>query len=205
MLSLRFFPKFIFAVFALTVAHSSWASISDITARIQKAAVVEGRFTQTEKLVSIPRPFQCEGFFISWKDDVLLWKTQNPIPTTTVYTDQSVKTYIHLNGKRIENTSASNTNIVNRILAGLLSADMTSLELDFQIFTQNNPNGWQINFYPKSNMTASIVKHISVSGKNTPEKIVVENFSDDVTTVIISNMTFAEMSTTRQENELANP
>ena len=54
-------------------------------------------------------------------------------------------------------------------------------------------------------MTASIVKHISVSGKNTPEKIVVENFSDDVTTVIISNMTFAEMSTTRQENELANP
>ena len=82
---------------------------------------------------------------------------------------------------------------------------MTSLELDFQIFTQNNPNGWQINFYPKSNMTASIVKHISVSGKNTPEKIVVENFSDDVTTVIISNMTFAEMSTTRQENELANP
>ncbi len=202
---LRFLALSVFTTLALTAATCSVASVSDIAARIQRAAVVEGEFTQTEKLVSVPKTFQCEGFFIFWNDDVLLWKTEKPISTTTVYTDQSVKTYIHLNGKRIENTSASNTNIVNRILSGLLSADMTSLELDFQIFTQNNPDGWQMNFYPKSNMTASIIKHVLVTGKNIPEKIVVENFSDDIITVTIRNVTFSNMSSTRQENELANP
>ena len=202
---LRFLALSVFTTLTLTAATCSVASVSDIAARIQRAAVVEGEFTQTEKLVSVPKTFQCEGFFIFWNDDVLLWKTEKPISTTTVYTDQSVKTYIHLNGKRIENTSASNTNIVNRILSGLLSADMTSLELDFQIFTQNNPDGWQMNFYPKSNMTASIIKHVLVTGKNIPEKIVVENFSDDIITVTIRNVTFSNMSSTRQENELANP
>ena len=136
---------------------------------------------------------------------MLLWKTEHPVSTTTVYTDQNVKTYVHLNGKRIENTSASNTSIVNRILWGLLTSDMTALELDFQIFTQNTPDGWQMDFYPRSNMTASIIKHVRITGKETPEKIVVENFSDDVTTLVIGDLTFSDISSTRQENELANP
>lgn len=203
-LSRRLLPSCI-AMILLTVATLSWASIHDITARIHRAPVVEGRFTQTEKLVSVPKVFKCEGFFIFWTDDVLLWKTEHPVSTTTVYTDQNVKTYVHLNGKRIENTSASNTSIVNRILWGLLTSDMTALELDFQIFTQNTPDGWQMDFYPRSNMTASIIKHVWITGKETPEKIVVENFSDDVTTLVIGDLTFSDISSTRQENELANP
>ena len=128
----------------------------------------------------------------------------NQILTTSLYTDQNFKTYIHLNGKRIENTSPSATNIVNRILWGLLSADMTALELDFQIFSQNKPESWKMDFYPKSNMTGSIVKHVSVTGKDTPEKIVVENFSSDITTLIIDEIKLSEISSTQQENELAN-
>ena len=141
-LSRRLLPSCI-AMILLTVATVSWASIHDITARIHRAPVVEGRFTQTEKLVSVPKVFKCEGFFIFWTDDVLLWKTEHPVSTTTVYTDQNVKTYVHLKGKRIENTSASNTSIVNRILWGLLTSDMTALELDFQIHAKHT--GWLAN------------------------------------------------------------
>ena len=81
--------------------------------------LLRGRFIQKEKLVSVPKPFECEGFFIFWKDDVLLWKATKPILTTSLYTDQNFKTYIHLNGKRIENTSPSATNIVNRNTMGI--------------------------------------------------------------------------------------
>lgn len=62
-----------------------------------------------------------------------------------------------------------------------------------------------MDFYPKSNMTGSIVKHVSVTGKDTPEKIVVENFSSDITTLIIDEIKLSEISSTQQENELANP
>ena len=127
------------ATVLFSVAPLSCASTADIISRLKIAPVIEGRFIQKEKLVSVPKPFECEGFFIFWKDDVLLWKATKPILTTSLYTDQNFKTYIHLNGKRIENTSPSATNIVNRILWGLLSADMTALELDFQIFSQNKP------------------------------------------------------------------
>ena len=189
----------------LSVTSSVYASTSSILSRLKIAPVIEGHFVQTEKLVAIPQPFQTEGFFIFWKNDVLLWKAKKPIATTSIYNDQSFKTYIHLNGQRIENTSASATNTVNRILWGMLSKDMTALELDFQIFTQNNPDHWRMDFYPKSNMTGSIVKHITVTGQDNPEKIVVEHFSNDITTLTISDITLTETSSTRQENELANP
>lgn len=198
-------PFVLIITFFLTVTGSVYASTSSIIARLKVAPVIEGRFVQTEKLVSIPKPFQTEGFFIFWKNDVLLWKAKEPVATTSIYNDQHFKTYIHLNGQRIENTSASVTNTVNRILWGMLSKDMTALELDFQIFTQNNPSHWRMDFYPKSNMTGSIVKHITVTGRDSPEKIVVEHYSSDITTLTISNITLAETSSTRQENELANP
>ena len=193
------------ATVLFSVAPLSCASTADIISRLKIAPVIEGRFIQKEKLVSVPKPFECEVFLYFWKDDVLLWKATKPILTTSLYTDQNFKTYIHLNGKRIENTSPSATNIVNRILWGLLSADMTALELDFQIFSQNKPESWKMDFYPKSNMTGSIVKHVSVTGKDTPEKIVVENFSSDITTLIIDEIKLSEISSTQQENELANP
>lgn len=199
-----FFTLTTAAVFSSAVFSVS-ASTMDIISRLKVAPVIEGNFVQTEKLVSIPTPFQCEGFFIFWKNDVLLWKTRNPIATTSIYNDQSFRTYTHLNGQTIENTSASATNTVNRILWGLLSKDMTALELDFQIFTQNNDNGWRMDFYPKSNMTGSIVKHISVVGKESLEQIVVEHFSSDITKLTIENVKLPETSSTRQENELANP
>ena len=82
---------------------------------------------------------------------------------------------------------------------------MTALELDLQNFTQKNTDHWRMDFYPKSNMTGSIVKHITVTGQDNPEKIVVEHFSNDITTLTISDITLTETSSTRQENELANP
>lgn len=205
-MTFRLLPsQFLSAAASLAVATSVWASPMDIAERLDVAPVIEGHFVQTEKLVLIPQPFQCEGFFIFWENDVLLWKTKFPVATTSLYNDKTFKTYIHLNGKRIENSSASVTNVVNRILWGLLSTDITALELDFQIFTQNNENGWRMDFFPKSNMTGSIVKHISVTGNRIPERIVVENFSNDITTLVISDIKLSETSSSRQENELANP
>ena len=171
-----------------------------------KAISSKGKnFIQRQKLVSIPKVFECEGFFIFWENDVLLWKTVQPVRTTSVYTDQNFKTYVHLNDKTITNTSLSATNIINRILWALLNNDMTALELDFQIFTQNNDSGWRMDFYPRSNMTGSIVKHVLVKGASAPQKIVVENYSNDITTLEISEITRSEISSSRQENELANP
>ena len=89
------------ATVLFSVAPLSCASTADIISRLKIAPVIEGRFIQKEKLVSVPKPFECEGFFIFWKDDVLLWKATKPILTTSLYTDQNFKTYIHLNGKRI--------------------------------------------------------------------------------------------------------
>ena len=185
-----------FAAFA-PVSHAD--SAADIGSRLHSAPVVEGHFVQRQKLVSIPK------VFIFWENDVLLWKTVQPVRTTSVYTDQNFKTYVHLNDKTITNTSLSATNIINRILWALLNKDMTALELDFQIFTQNNDSGWRMDFYPRSNMTGSIVKHVLVEGASAPQKIVVENYSNDITTLEISEITRSEISSSRQENELANP
>lgn len=198
-------------VFSACVAFAAFAPVShadsaaDIGSRLRSAPVVEGHFVQKQKLVSIPKVFECEGFFIFRENDVLLWKTVQPVRTTSVYTDQNFKTYVHLNGKTITNTSLSATNIINRILWALLNNDMTALELDFQIFTQNNDSGWRMDFYPRSNMTGSIVKHVLVEGASAPQKIVVENYSNDITTLEISEITRSEISSSRQENELANP
>lgn len=191
-----------FAAFA-PISHAD--SAADIGSRLRSAPVVEGHFIQRQKLVSIPKVFECEGFFIFWENDVLLWKTVQPVRTTSVYTDQNFKTYVHLNDKTITNTSLSATNIINRILWALLNKDMTALELDFQIFTQNNNSSWRMDFYPRSNMTGSIVKHVLVEGASAPQKIVVENYSNDITTLEISEITRSEISSSRQENELANP
>ena len=75
-------------------AQSMAADYGAVRARIDDAAVFEGRFIQSERLVHAPKLFECHGYFIFKPDDVLFWRTQTPVLTTSVYNDREFKTFI---------------------------------------------------------------------------------------------------------------
>lgn len=199
----------IFTLFTAVLLTLSTESIAAgygvIRARIDNAAVFEGRFVQSERLVNVPKLFECYGYFIFKPDDVLFWRTQTPVLTTSIYNDREFKTFIYINDARIENTSTPTTNIINRILWSLLSEGNSSLELDFNIHTQTNGNQWQMDLYPITTAMLSIVKRVTVIGDTFVRQIKVESFSNDFTTVRLSDIERFPVLSTRQERDLANP
>ena len=78
----------------LTFIGQAPASVLDsIIEQIPTAPLIRGQYTQTQKLVHVPKPFVTHGHFVFWRDSVFLWKTQDKIPTSTVYSEHSFKTY----------------------------------------------------------------------------------------------------------------
>lgn len=199
----------IFTLFtAVLLSLSTESVVADygvIRARIDDAAVFEGRFVQSERLVNAPKLFECHGYFIFKPDDVLFWRTQTPVPTTSIYNDREFKTFIYINDARIENTSTPTTNIINRILWSLLSEGNSSLELDFNVHTQTDGNQWQMDLYPITTAMLSVVKRVTVTGDTFVRQIKVESFSNDFTTVRLSDIERFPVLSTRQERDLANP
>ncbi|MCI5897191.1 MAG: outer membrane lipoprotein carrier protein LolA [Candidatus Aphodousia sp.] len=199
----------IFTLFTAVLLSLSTESVAAdygvIRARIDDAAVFEGRFVQSERLVNAPKLFECHGYFIFKPDDVLFWRTQTPVPTTSIYNDREFKTFIYINDARIENTSTPTTNIINRILWSLLSEGNSSLELDFNVHTQTDGNQWQMDLYPITTAMLSVVKRVTVTGDTFVRQIKVESFSNDFTTVRLSDIERFPVLSTRQERDLANP
>lgn len=199
----------IFTLFTAVLLSLSTESVAAdygvIRARIDDAAVFEGRFVQSERLVNAPKLFECHGYFIFKPDDVLFWRTQTPVPTTSIYNDREFKTFIYINDARIENTSTPTTNIINRILWSLLSKGNSSLELDFNVHTQTDGNQWQMDLYPITTAMLSVVKRVTVTGDTFVRQIKVESFSNDFTTVRLSDIERFPVLSTRQERDLANP
>lgn len=190
----------------LLTGSMAWAAeLDDIINAIPTQTVIRGRYIQTQKLVHVPHAFTTEGHFIFWRDSVFLWRTNAPIRTTTLYTDKSLKTYLHINGKRIESVSSSATSIENRILWSIISRDLNALELDFQILAYDLPQGWQLDFYPKTNLTRSIVKHVIMLGRTGPRELIVENYSGDLTILKLFDISLSNASSSQEEAELANP
>ncbi|HIU74114.1 MAG TPA: outer membrane lipoprotein carrier protein LolA [Candidatus Aphodousia faecipullorum] len=190
----------------LTFIGQAPASVLDsIIEQIPTAPLIRGQYTQTQKLVHVPQPFVTHGHFVFWRDSVFLWKTQDKIPTSTVYSEHSFKTYVHLRGQRIVSSSSPATSLENRVLWALFSKDFNSLELDFQILAHDGKEGWQLDFFPKTNLTRSIVKHIQIRGHEIPESMTMQNYSGDFTTLRFTNVELSSSSSSEEEAELANP
>lgn len=193
-------------LFGLTVMGQASSSVLDsIIEQIPTAPIIRGHYTQTQKLVNVPKPFVTQGHFVFWRDSVFLWKTQDKVPTSTVYSEQSFKTYVHLRGQRIVSSASPATSLENRVLWALFSKDFNSLELDFQIFAHEDKQGWQLDFFPKTNLTRSIVKHIQIRGKEMPESMTMQNYSGDFNTLRFTNMELSSGSSSEEEADLANP
>ena len=91
-MTFRFLPsQFLPAAATLAVATSVWASPMDIAERLDVAPVIEGHFVQTEKLVSIPQPFQCEGFSFSGKTTFYCGKQNFRSPPLPFITTKRLK------------------------------------------------------------------------------------------------------------------
>ena len=145
------------------------------------------------------------GYFIFKPDDVLFWRTQTPVLTTSVYNDREFKTFIYVNNARIENSSTPTTNVINRILWSLLSDGDTSLELDFNIQIHFEDDQWQMDLYPITTAMLSVVKRVTVIGGSFVQQIQIESYSNDFTTLTLSDIERFPVLSTRQERDLANP
>ena len=197
---------FFFAAFmAMLSAQSLAADYAVVRARIDEAVVFEGRFVQSERLVHAQKLFECHGYFIFKPDDVLFWRTQTPVLTTSVYNDREFKTLIYVNNARIENSSTPTTNVINRILWSLLSDGDTSLELDFNIQIHFEDDQWQMDLYPITTAMLSVVKRVTVIGGSFVQQIQIESYSNDFTTLTLSDIERFPVLSTRQERDLANP
>ena len=66
-------------------------------------------------------------------------------------------------------------------------------------------NQWQMDLYPITTAMLSVVKRVTVIGGSFVQQIQIESYSNDFTTLTLSDIERFPVLSTRQERDLANP
>ncbi len=190
----------------LLTANSTYASVAgNITTLGATDRIIRGEFKQTQYLLNVDKPFESSGNFIFWRNRAMLWRTIQPVRTSTIFTNQKLSTFLFINGKRIKTNASPTTSMINRILWNIAAGSLDVLALDFQVLSQFDSTGWEFTLLPDSSVTNLIAKRISVRGTSFAEEITVEYFSGDITVLELTNITFDSTTSSLEEAELDNP
>lgn len=205
MLGTRFRILFFACVF-FSIMNTAYAAVVNSIVNFSPSdRIIRGEFRQTQYLLNVNKPFESTGNFIFWRNKALLWRTFQPIRTTTIYDNQKLSAYLFINGQRIEHQSGATNSLINRILWSISSANLEVLSLDFQILSQSDSTGWELTLFPDSSVTNLIAKRIFVRGNSFVEEITVEYFSGDITVLDLYNVSFDSTTSSLEEAELDNP
>lgn len=149
---------------------------------------VSGNFTQTKHISKLNRNLVSSGTFIIAEGKGVVWNTLKPVPSTaTVGKDYIMQ--IMPDGKKNRMDASGNATFaeISAALTSLFSSDVSSLYQNFDVQEKALQNGgWQLELSPKFASLKQAIKHISVSGAEFIDTVVLTEPDDNTITYTFS-------------------
>lgn len=177
--------KLLFSLFLICCSPLLFAfSQQDLASLLQQPNNIQGAFVQQRYLKALNTPITSSGKFVLLKEKGLLWNTEKPFTNQMRVLESGISQW---NGSEwISNPKLGQAQQI-KLFLGLLSGDSQSLGKQFEFALTGTKQQWQLILTPSSLLMKQIFTDIVIEGKNSVERIELNEKQGDRTLIIFKN------------------
>jgi len=127
---------------------------------------INSSFIQERRISVLPLPLVSTGKFKFQYQEGILWETLKPIQSTIIISENGIQ-----EENNFERTEIGGSSQIGKVLLGLFSGDLASLESYFFIVTKGDVNKWNLFLEPKNSLVSSQITSISIEGRESVDSI----------------------------------
>ena len=127
---------------------------------------INSSFIQERRISVLPLPLVSTGNFKFQYQEGILWETLKPIQSTIIISENGIQ-----EENNFERTEIGGSSQIGKVLLGLFSGDLASLESYFFIVTKGDVNKWNLFLEPKNSLVSSQIASISIEGRESVDSI----------------------------------
>jgi hypothetical protein len=156
--------------------------LAAIAGRLERPAVVRGRFVQTRSIAGLARPLVARGRFVVVRGEGVLWDTEEPFP-------QQLR--IGPRGAYLEGAGGGTSLVgsapgpamreLNRVLGALFEADFSVLSGYFRAQGDLSGTGWHVSLQPRAGTLERVFSSIALQGDALVREIELREANGDST------------------------
>lgn len=168
-------------LFALAAESLANDLLTEIEARVARADVIQGRFSQQKKLKFLSKPLLSAGEFVFLRERGVLWRTLLPVSSSLLIGPH------RLIGSQGEQPIPGS---VGRIFPMLLSGDLSRLSSDFSLSGSIDAAGWRLQLIPVDALVAKVISQIAVQGDTALRVVEISETSGNSSEIRFENISY---------------
>lgn len=166
--------------------------LTEIDARLLKADVTEGRFTQEKTLKILKKPLLSTGAFTYRREQGVIWRTLTPIASTVLIDQARLLT---------EQGEQALPPAFGRVFGALFSGDLQTLRDGFEVNGNNGQQDWKLDLQPKDPQMRKIIAALHLSGGRELQAVTIEEAGGNATRIVFTGIRHPDTLTPEQAAE----
>jgi hypothetical protein len=164
--------------------------LADISARLVKNEITEGRFRQDKSIKVLKRPLISTGTFTYRRRQGVIWQTLTPVPSVLL-----------VNQMRLLTTQGEQNlpPAFGRVLVAMFGGDLQLVNEDFAITGANDQGTWQLQLQPKDPLMQKIIIGMQLTGDKELKQLDIREASGNFTRITFEHITHPATLTPAQE------
>jgi outer membrane lipoprotein-sorting protein len=155
-------------------------SLSQITARLEKTPITQGKFQQEKHLKFLHKPLLSTGSFTYDKSKGVIWKTLSPVPSLLLVNDTQLLT---AQGEQAVPPA------FGRVFKALLGGEISRLSEGFTIEGKEEKTGWQLQLTPKDELLKKAISTIQLTGDTELRELKIQETNGNISQIRFSEIT----------------
>ena len=157
---------------------------AQVEAKLSKAPVQEGTFTQSKQVKGFKRPLKSSGTYRVAKGEGVQWNTEKPFASQlTVSADEIVSRQAGNETFKLSAKEEPTVRVITTLLFSVLSGDLKALETHFTSTGTVDAQGWAIELTPKKGPLEKVFTRIAIKGDATVRSVTMNEASGDSTLI----------------------
>jgi hypothetical protein len=160
--------------------------LAAVRERLATSPVLRGEFEQEKALRGFRNPLRSQGTFLLAREQGIIWRTEEPFPSTVVLTPERIMSRRPDGPLRIEleATDQPGLGAVHALLFALIGGDLDALQTQFDAeAVVLGDDGWRLSLVPRAGPTRRFVGHIELEGDAHVESVRIDEAGGDRTSI----------------------
>ncbi|MEC4748663.1 outer membrane lipoprotein carrier protein LolA [Methylomicrobium sp. Wu6] len=161
----------------------------DISARLVKNEITEGRFRQEKNIKILKKPLISTGTFTYHRKQGVIWQTLSPVPSVLL-----------VNQTRLLTTQGEQNlpPAFGRVFTAMFGGDLQLMNEGFAIAGANGQGAWQLQLQPKDPLMQKIITGMQLTGDKELKQLDIREANGNFTRITFEQITHPETLTPAQ-------
>lgn len=141
------------------------------------------QFKQEKTVAVLSQPLKSNGYLLLNDDQGIIWQTVNPIKSTTVINDDSLKQY-NKNDQLISLPEGSNnaaSQLISSTFLSILTGDLSNLKDNFEVQASCIEDDWTVQLIPNNADIELVLNQLTLKGSDNIQQLKFTENNQDIT------------------------